>query len=383
MAQPPGGEGQATLLSTIAQPSESVAEAAMGLDSEGGAGGATDSNAATAPPSPAPPAAVFQTVRLQSGDSYLLSWWDMARDADGTPISDPGAARPYAVSIFDANWSLVAGDSFAPAPSVDGVSWSERHTLGAVAASDGDYHIVFTAGPPGRVGLAVAIANIQLENGSGNGGGASPYESNGATTLRTTGRCNLDTSDQFRSRFTRKCDNQGCFFELKDVLAIDTQLLNQGSSSLIGKLAPGNYNYRNNTIAVNVVGTGVIDCSQATATRCNGSVYVQYDLDYVAYNVPLDDYEGGTRCFDFGMGSVRSGKALASERFITLPISSADRDLIDASPFLKPEFSGRPLSGAYRLRIHDEPQLVWKNVEDIQIVMNYGYWSRVARSPGN
>jgi hypothetical protein len=103
----------------------------------------------------------------------------------------------------------------------------------------------------------------------------------------------------------------------------------------------------------------------------------------VAYSVPLENYEGATSCFDFGLGSIRSGKALAAERFITLPMSSADRDLINTSPFLKPDLSGRPLSGAYRLRIHDSPQLAWKNVEDIQLVMNYGYWSRVARSPGN
>jgi hypothetical protein len=152
---------------------------------------------------------------------------------------------------------------------------------------------------------------------------------------------------------------------------------------LLGKLAPGNYNYRNNTVALNVVGTGVIDCSQQQGSSCNGSAYLQYDLDHIAYNVPIEDYEGGTSCFDFGAGAIKGGKALASERFITLPLGASDRETVNQPPFLKPEFSGRPLSGAYRLRIHDEPQLVWRNVDDIQLVMNYGYWSRVARSPGN
>jgi hypothetical protein len=99
--------------------------------------------------------------------------------------------------------------------------------------------------------------------------------------------------------------------------------------------------------------------------------------------VPLDDYEGGIRCFDFGSGNIRGAKALAAERFITLPMSSSDKDMVSQSPFLKPEFSGRPLSGSYRLRILDEPQLVWENVNDVQIVMNYSYWSKVDRSPGN
>lgn len=386
---PPGGNGRATLLQTIAAPSSAVAEEASGDDGTIGTGGAPDAPPTVTPTpkvqSPAPAAAVFQTVSLQAGLNYVLSWWDMAREPNGGPITvqDRSKSRPYLVSIFDANWSLVASNSFAPEPSVSGTGWSERRLLQALAPADGEYHIVFTAGPPGEVGVAVAIANVQLENGSGNGGDASPYEANGATVLHTSGHCDIDSPDQFRTRFTRKCDSKGCYFELNDVLNIDTQVLNQGASSLLGKLAPGNYNYRNNTIALNVVGTGVIDCSRVTGSSCNGSAYVQYDLDHIAYNVPVEDYEGGTSCFDFGVGSVKGGKALASERFLTLPLGSGDQALISQSPFLKPEFSGRPLSGAYRLRIHDEPQLVWRNVDDIQLVMNYGYWSRVARSPGN
>ncbi|MEO8905255.1 MAG: hypothetical protein ABI627_27360 [Polyangiaceae bacterium] len=375
LATPPGGSGQASLLVSIADPSPTA---------DSGSGGPDGGVAEPVIPTLAPHASVFQTLVLKAGVRYVLSWWDMARHGDGGPTRNADTVDPYVAAVFDSNWALVSGGSaIVPQQSTDGVTWSDRRTLDVFAPVDGEYHVLFTAAPAGVIGDGVAIANVQLEVSPGNAGGATAYESNGAKNLHATGKCTVDTPDRFRSRFVRRCDNIGCFFELSDVLAIDTQALNQGSSSLLGKLAVGNFNYRNNTVALNVVGTGVIDCSQAPATSCNGSAYVQYDLDHVAYNVPLEDYEGGTRCFDFGQGSIRGGKALASERFITLPLGSADRDLIDQSPFLKPEFSGRPLSGSYRLRIHDEPQLVWKNVQDIQIVMNYGYWSRVARSPGN
>jgi len=372
IAQPPGDIGHASLLTT-------VVDVAIPPDDAGVA------DPGSPPvPSAAPPAALFQTVSLRAGIRYVLSWWDMARNSDGTPLAANSGAAPYTATVFDSNWAVIGGgEPTMPAQSTNGITWSERRAVEIFAPADGEYHVLFSAGPAGIVGSAVAIANVQLEASSGNAGGATAYESNGASAMHATGNCAVDTPDLFRSRFVRKCDTSGCFFELKDVLAIDTQLLNQGSSSFIGKLAPGNFNYRNNTIALNVVGTGVIDCSRSPDNNCNGSAYVQYDLDHKAYDVPLEDYEGGTRCFDFGAGAVRSGKALASERFITLPMSSTDRELIEQSPFLKPEFSGRPLSGAYRLRIHDEPQLVWKNVNDIQIVMNYGYWSRVVRSPGN
>jgi len=381
---PPGNNGQATLLRTIAEPANPGMEPVYEYDA-GEPGSAGASGALARPSSPAPAAAVFQTVSLRAKSNYVLSWWDMARSPDGSPITTAlaGTSRPYTAAIFDGNWARIASESYIPATPVSGTSWSERRLLQAVAPVDGEYHIVFTAGPPGDVQAAIAIANVQLETGAGNGADAGPYESNGASVFHTSGKCSIDTPEQFRTRFTRKCDSKGCYFELKDVLNIDTQVLNQGASSLLGKLAPGNYNYRNNTVALNVVGTGVIDCSQQRGSSCNGSAYLQYDLDHIAYNVPIEDYEGGTSCFDFGAGAIKGGKALASERFLTLPLGASDRETVNQSPFLKPEFSGRPLSGAYRLRIHDEPQLVWRNVDDVQLVMNYGYWSRVARSPGN
>ncbi len=351
---PVAGPGGATFLSTIAKTAQGLF---VGV---------------------APPVAVFQTVDLQSGTSYVLSWWDIARQADGTKKVSSTKAPTYQVGIFDKAWNLVGGSTFLPES-----NWGDRRSLRIFANDDGQYHVMFNVAPPGTVGAGLGIANVQLEKSQPDNLNGSPYEANAGSLTHVSGRCDNDSPSQLRDRFQRKCDQLGCYYELKDVLTLDTELLNQGSSSLIGKLAAGNFNYRNGTVAVNFVGTGVIDCSRSTSASCNGSAYVDYDLEHVAYNVPMDDYSGQIRCFDFGQGAIRSGKGLASERFITLPMGAADREAINQSPFLKADFSGRPLSGSYRLRVMDSPSLVWSNVQDIQLVFGYRYWSRVQQSPGH
>ena len=56
--------------------------------------------------------------------------------------------------------------------------------------------------------------------------------------------------------------------------------------------------------------------------------------------------------------------------------------MVSEPPFLKPEFTGRPLSGNYRLRIKDSPALIWEHVDDVQLLVNYRYWSRVDKAFG-
>ena len=55
-------------------------------------------------------------------------------------------------------------------------------------------------------------------------------------------------------------------------------------------------------------------------------------------------------------------------------MSTADRSLLE--PYLRHELRGRPLGGAFLVRIWDDPALVWENVEDVQVVLNYRYWTR-------
>jgi hypothetical protein len=352
--EPPGGSGAVTWLRGIAP-----VEALLSTETR-------------------PTGLAYQTVTLRAGTRYVLSWWDMARALDGSPYSG-GAPLDYRVAAFDASWNTIAQDVIAPSTA----GWSPRKLLEVVPFADGEYHIAFSpAGAGTLLDASLALANVQLEAGAGSSAGASAYQSTSSSRVSITGNCPVDTPSAFRRRFAHVCDETGCWRELEGMLVIDTELLKQGASPLVGQVAQGNYNYRIGGVALNVVGTGVLDCARTGTASCYSSGYIEYDLRHHAHHVPLDDHSGTVRCFDFGTGNIRSGKALAAERFLTLPFGAEDRAMVSESPFLKAELTGRPLSGSYRLRIKDSPALVWENVEDIQIVMDYHYWSRVDRAIG-
>jgi hypothetical protein len=68
------------------------------------------------------------------------------------------------------------------------------------------------------------------------------------------------------------------------------------------------------------------------------------------------------------------------ERFLSFPLSSVDEGLLRQAGIEKPELRGRPLDGKYRLRVYESPQLRWSRLEDIQIVLQYRYWSPINAS---
>jgi hypothetical protein len=372
---PPGGIGGVTWLKTVARSGEQLVSSDVKI----------------------PAGIVYQSVELRGGLRHVLSWWDMARTSDGkpltaqaagVPIPDGGPALvptlPYRVSVFDNDWNPVATDSYGPSlPGALGANWSERQSLELLPPADGLYHVAFAAAGADVVGASLAIANVQLEVGTANAVRASGYQSTSASRMAVTGDCPVDDPEAFRRRFEYRCQDGECFYELKDGFILDTELLNRGATALVGKVAAGNYNYRNNGVALNVVGSGVVDCSKVGSTGCYASGYLEYDLEHDAHNAAVEDYSHTTRCFDFGTGRINHGKALATERYITNPIGSADQSLITQSAIRKSELVGRPLSGRYGFRIKDTPALVWSQVNDIQIVLTYRYWSRIDRSEGN
>ena len=178
-------------------------------------------------------------------------------------------------------------------------------------------------------------------------------------------------------------DTDGCYYQLKSPFIIDTRQVNNLNSDLVGNVAAGNYNFRQLSIAANVVGTGVLECGPGSDPSCYSTAHVEFQLEHAAHSVPITDYHGESTAFDFGVGTIRRGKAIAAERYLTSPLSSTDLALISQPQFTKPELRGRPLSGAYRLRIYNTENLQWQRVEDIQLMLNYRYWSRVNRSPEN
>ncbi len=44
--------------------------------------------------------------------------------------------------------------------------------------------------------------------------------------------------------------------------------------------------------------------------------------------------------------------------------------------FWREELRGRPLQGLYTLRIWEDGAVKWSNVEDVQLIVDYRYWTR-------
>jgi hypothetical protein len=320
---------------------------------------------------------VSQAVWIDTPGTYVLSWWDQARDpVTGAPFTGKASA-PYRVKIYDSAWTPLPAEYTGLPTSTDsaGATWSTRNTLSFTLATPDIVHVAFAASLEGGAPGSVAIADAQLELAPA-GGKASAYVDTGSNGRVVSYQCAL-TPTELRAAFQRNCDDDGsCHYDLQVPIAIDTHDLTSNGMPLAGKLAAGNYNYRHVDVALNVVGTGVIDCSQTSSPDCLGSGYVTYTMLDDASQVGVLGYDGQSRPFNFGVGTISGGKALTSERYITTPIGSADQALI--SQVLRPELRGRPLDGTYTLRIDDTPALHFQQIQDIQIILNYRYWSRVS-----
>jgi hypothetical protein len=331
---------------------------------------------------PSPAGIVYQEVELEA-KKYTLSWWDHGRDAAG----QAAAAPKYAVSVYDAQWNPVTGLTYTPhAPAAADAGggaaegWSDRREFALSIASSGKYYVAFAASAGTNDPGNVVIANVQLEAASV----ATPYVANGSSPLVLNTNCIAGNPTELQKAFKYICDAAGiCFYELAAPFTVSTNLLDSGNSNLIGKIAKGNFNYRHITVALNLVGSGVLDCSLETTSSCYGSGYVEYSLDHTAFDVEVLSHEKPKEAqkFNFGLGSINRGKGLAAERFITLPLGSVDQALLSQPAFEKSEYMGRPLDGSYTMRIYDKPSLRWNNLEDIQFVLKYRYWSRIQPYP--
>lgn len=331
----------------------------------------------------APLNVVYQTVEMEKGAFYRLSWLAQTRALMGAPA--PSDQAPYRVMVTDEEWSPLFLEDFKASESEEG--WGERIYREVYAPADGYYHVAFVplmkesdADPfngEETSSQSLGLSSVQLEYFEPRG--PVDYEATTGTRMITKMDCGAGNGQLFRDSFVRRCYQGDCYYELTKPIQLTDNDIDGGRWDLPG-IAEQNYNYRHRTVALNVVGTGVLDCDGANP-GCFSNGFVEYDLVHTAYNTALRDYGGEPRCFNFGEAEIKHGKALATERYLGIPMSSDDQGLIGGADFTKGAFHGRPLTGMYTLRIYESPQMRWENVEDIQLVLNYRYWSRVKRNP--
>ncbi len=163
-----------------------------------------------------------------------------------------------------------------------------------------------------------------------------------------------------------------CYRELR--FRLDDSLMESGDAFQAAGFARGNYNYRLEQIGVNFVGTGVKDCADSDmAEACYGNGSIQYTLEHKGPFFVRNHLGNDVQSLLFS-GRIEHARGLATERYLTNPLSNTDRDLL--APYLRNEFQGRPMGGEYVLRVWVSDEINFDNIEDVQFFWRYRYWTR-------
>ncbi|MBX3271616.1 MAG: hypothetical protein KF729_15225 [Sandaracinaceae bacterium] len=332
-----------------------------------------------------------QDVSLPPG-RYRISWYGAFAEAMSS--LDPADV----IDVVDSgSTSLVSG---APQSTTDGcgTGWTRYWRIFDLDTSD---VVRVRIVPDGFGSQAVDLAGLMLEDVSRRvvSSPSGPYdpaahppgifENTRSTLTRWQRTCEDTRGDEFRSRawrrncvrlcaegFGRGCERSAatsyCYWETS--FTINQRDIEHARTFRGAGFARGNYNYRIDSIALNVVGTGVRDCAAAgLPSTCYSGGFVPYTLEhlgpYTVRNVLGNDYDA-----PLFTARIEQARALGAERHITNPVSSADRTLLD--PYTRYELRGRPINGTYLLRIWDEPGIDFQRVEDVQVVLGYRYWTR-------
>ena len=205
-----------------------------------------------------------------------------------------------------------------------------------------------------------------------NSGAAYPMPSELTVYLSDEERTRL-----FKNQFTKvEADGSEPGYYVFKPFTLDMDRIAAGDMGMFGVLAANNFNYRLRTTAVNMVGTDVINCDNADSpTTCAANNWLIYDLkQFGDVHIRNHHKEKSVRPFKIPTGRITGGKAWTAEQVIGYPISGTHQSML--GQLQKVSLMGRPLEGSYELRIYDTPELDWDNVEDIQLVLGYHYWTR-------
>lgn len=134
------------------------------------------------------------------------------------------------------------------------------------------------------------------------------------------------------------------------------------------------HNARWRRLAVNLVGTGIRDCSQSSDPEaCYTESFVRYDLDHSGREW-VTDYDEAWHMLGLPIATIESAKALAVEEWLD-PVSHGW-----ALPMVqvvgRGELQGRPLGGDYSITFEITPDMRLDRIERVQILTEADYWVR-------
>jgi hypothetical protein len=346
------------------------------------------------------PAQLLPSARLEGDDIQFL---DIEYCIDNTTPYDIGIGRPglwlrdnwsrrgTVVNVREAGVLTVGFEPNVPAPATAAPYPEDYPTRALFVAAAEQYWNHPTNGVK-RVKLAAPQLE-RVENAMASTP-PSPYFPTDDDLQAMLGQCPDLDGEVFNTSaaWTKACEyycpygtGRGCE-EWADTTALPKRCYRQIQFQIsmedieTGKLIPqggfarGNFNYRFDKFAVNMVGTAVKNCgTSALPQPCYANNFLQFTLHH---DEPfrVRNHDGRVYYAPLHPGRVQQGKALAAERYLTNPISSADRGMLE--DYWRTELRGRPLEGNYTLRIYENEEVDFTKLEDVQFVMKYRYWTR-------
>jgi hypothetical protein len=324
-------------------------------------------------------AAIVQTVALEPG-RYRFSWF--TPDAMGSAATLGGFIRNQAGKLA----RITAGFRNATAN-----RWARQYFLVDISTA-GDYEVGFDK-PADTTATSFNIGAPMLERIdviAGQTSSAEPKMFSNTTDVRTSilAVCPDADGSVFRDKkwdrgctylcpdgYSSDCRDQSrlaCYWETS--LHVSQRAIEAGQQFKHSGFARGNFNYRVDSLGLNFVGTALRACDDSEVPdACYGSGFIPFSIihagPYFIRNHEGRDYEA--KLFT---GLIEHARGLATERYITNPMSDSDRSLM--TPYLREELQGRPLDGDYVLRVWDEEGVDFDRIEDVQLVLNYRYWTR-------
>lgn len=329
--------------------------------------------------------AVGQVLTLEAG-RYRLSWY--ARQPNMADTSKPDEA----VFAFGETSGTTWTRSLPQSEPADGI-WSRYRFIFEVSAEEPvSIRVQATAAIQGA---SIDVAGVMLEDVTtltpAYDETLSPpaFEETSSEPVVEYEACEDTDGENFRDRewirdCVRLCEAgfgvdcppetsvTHCYREAE--FTISQAAIDRGEVLALSGFARGNFNYRVDTLGVNFVGTASRTCADSSLpSTCFSNGFIPYSLRQVGpfevRNYSGEDYRAPL--FD---GVIEHARGLAAERYLTNPLSGADRSQID--PYMQAQFRGRPLAGTYRLRVWEEPGVNFDGIEDVQIVLGYRFWTR-------
>ncbi len=339
-----------------------------------------------------------QVVEAVAPGDYVLTWWNRL------PV-DAAETVDYRVEVWEVG-SETALNGAEHTPDTSFQRRELRFSLGTVADLEVRFYPSAGSDNPRNTSTArfgdVWLWGTQLErldpwrcrNLSTDECSALPalaYEEVGRDRLLYKPVCADHDGSKMRQHFHRECvcpdreggvcpeegggDSRQCYWYLP--LELPLAQLESGALIPSSNIAARNINYRIDEVAVNLVGTNVRTCEGSqTPGTCAANAFIPYTLAHFG-KADVSAYEGGMT-FNLPVARIEHGKALAAEVVVTNPLTSNHSQLLGS--YFKSGLRGRPLSGSYMLRIWETPELDWRRVEDIQLVLRYRYWTRADRA---